>query len=323
MLPKEILQKIRRIEIQTRNLVNDVFSGEYHSVFKGRGMEFSEVREYQPGDSIRTIDWNVTARMGHPFVKKYVEERELTVILMVDASSSGQFGTCHKTKREIAAVVDQEEEEEIADTTSAGGKTSLVVLGDSDFASNAYFKDNQLGRAILFYERAKRLLPRDQDVAANLALANQLTVDKTITAKGSPLGRTLTWLARSGNIEELTRATFILYLITVALVVAAIWTREVGARKKLLAASFILGFLLIITGASLFGNIHQQRMVSWAIILTPAVDARSGPGDEYTKIFTIHEGTKVRMRQEREGWYLISLPNGLVGWIPEDVAEII
>ena len=105
MLPKEILRKIRRIEIQTRHLVNDVFSGEYHSVFKGRGMEFSEVREYQRGDSVRTIDWNVTARMGRPFVKKFVEERELTVILMVDASSSGEFGSCRKTKREIAAEI--------------------------------------------------------------------------------------------------------------------------------------------------------------------------------------------------------------------------
>ncbi len=105
MLPKEVLRKIRRIEIQTRNLVNDVFSGEYHSVFKGRGMEFSEVREYSRGDSIRTIDWNVTARMGRPFVKKFVEERELTVILMVDASASGGFGTCRKTKREIAAEI--------------------------------------------------------------------------------------------------------------------------------------------------------------------------------------------------------------------------
>jgi uncharacterized protein (DUF58 family) len=105
MLPKEILRKIRCIEIQTRHLVNDVFSGEYHSVFKGRGMEFSEVREYQRGDSVRTIDWNVTARMGRPFVKKFVEERELTVILMVDASSSGEFGTCRKSKREIAAEI--------------------------------------------------------------------------------------------------------------------------------------------------------------------------------------------------------------------------
>jgi len=105
MLPKEIIRKVRRIEIQTRHLVNDVFSGEYHSVFKGRGMEFSEVREYQRGDSIKTIDWNVTARMGHLFVKKFVEERELTVMLMVDASSSGRFGSQRKSKREIAAEI--------------------------------------------------------------------------------------------------------------------------------------------------------------------------------------------------------------------------
>jgi uncharacterized protein (DUF58 family) len=83
--------------------VNDVFSGEYHSIFKGRGMEFEEVREYQPGDDIRIIDWNVTARYGYPFVKKFTEERELTVMLLVDASSSGEFGTAQRMKGEIAA----------------------------------------------------------------------------------------------------------------------------------------------------------------------------------------------------------------------------
>ncbi len=105
MIPKEILKKVKRIEIQTRGLVNDVFSGEYHSVFKGRGMEFSEVREYQFGDDIRTIDWNVTARMGHPFVKIFEEERELTVVLLVDVSSSGEFGTVQQMKGEIAAEI--------------------------------------------------------------------------------------------------------------------------------------------------------------------------------------------------------------------------
>jgi uncharacterized protein (DUF58 family) len=105
MIPKEILKKVRRIEIATRGLVNDVFSGEYHSVFKGRGMEFSEVREYQIGDDIRTIDWNVTARTGHPFVKIFEEERELTVMLMVDASSSGEFGTFERMKGEIAIEI--------------------------------------------------------------------------------------------------------------------------------------------------------------------------------------------------------------------------
>ena len=103
MLPKEVIRKIRRIEIRTKRLVNDVFSGEYHSIFKGRGMEFMEVREYQPGDDIRIIDWNVTARYGYPFVKKFKEERELTVLFLVDASSSGQFGTKDRLKEEIAA----------------------------------------------------------------------------------------------------------------------------------------------------------------------------------------------------------------------------
>ena len=105
MIPKEILRKVRRLEITTRGLVNDVFSGEYHSVFKGRGMEFSEVREYQIGDDIRTIDWNVTARYGHPYVKVFEEERELTVMLLVDVSSSGEFGTFERMKGEIAIEI--------------------------------------------------------------------------------------------------------------------------------------------------------------------------------------------------------------------------
>ena len=105
MLPKEVLRKIRRIEITTSKLVTDFLSGQYESVFKGRGMEFDEVREYQPGDEIRTIDWNVTARMGHPFVKKFIEERQLTVMILLDASSSSSFGTTKRYKKELAAEV--------------------------------------------------------------------------------------------------------------------------------------------------------------------------------------------------------------------------
>ncbi len=103
MLPKDILKKIRRIEIKTSRMVSDVFAGQYHSVFKGRGMEFDEVREYQPGDEIRSIDWNVTARMGHPFIKKFVEERQLTVMLLMDASGSSFFGSKAQLKSELAA----------------------------------------------------------------------------------------------------------------------------------------------------------------------------------------------------------------------------
>jgi len=103
MLTPELIKKIRQIEIRTRHLVNTSFAGEYHAVFKGRGMEFDEVRPYQRGDEVRTIDWNVTARTGQLFVKRYIEERELTVMLLVDASASGQFGTVNRFKREIAA----------------------------------------------------------------------------------------------------------------------------------------------------------------------------------------------------------------------------
>lgn len=105
MIPAEILKKVKRIEIRTRNLVNTVFAGEYHSVFKGRGMAFSEVREYLAGDDIRTIDWNVTARVGAPYVKVFEEERELTVMLMVDASASGDFGTVTQMKGEIGVEI--------------------------------------------------------------------------------------------------------------------------------------------------------------------------------------------------------------------------
>lgn len=109
MIPSEILQKVKLIEIRTRRIVNDLFGGEYHSAFKGMGMEFAEVREYIPGDDVRNIDWNVTARTGKPHIKKFEEERELTVMLLVDVSASGYFGTGDSLKSdimiEIAAVL--------------------------------------------------------------------------------------------------------------------------------------------------------------------------------------------------------------------------
>jgi uncharacterized protein (DUF58 family) len=101
----ELLKKVRKIEIKTRGLSTQLFSGEYHSAFKGRGMTFSEVREYQPGDDIRTIDWNVTARFKNPFVKVYEEERELTVMLVVDVSASGNFGSKNQLKNELIAEI--------------------------------------------------------------------------------------------------------------------------------------------------------------------------------------------------------------------------
>jgi uncharacterized protein (DUF58 family) len=105
MIPKEILKKVRQIQIRTSRLVTDAFLGGYGSVFKGRGIEFEEVREYQPGDDVRIIDWNVTARKGHPFIKLFKEERELTVMLLVDLSHSGRFGSVRQFKSEIASEI--------------------------------------------------------------------------------------------------------------------------------------------------------------------------------------------------------------------------
>src|SRR5512134_1438876 len=103
MLTSEQLRAVRKIQIRTSHLVSDLFAGQYHSVFKGRGMEFAEVRLYQPGDEVRTIDWNVTARTGVPYVKRYAEERELTVMLLVDASASTRFGSVRQLKSALAA----------------------------------------------------------------------------------------------------------------------------------------------------------------------------------------------------------------------------
>ena len=103
--PADILKRIKRIEIKTRNLVEDVFTGEYHSMFKGQGLEFSEVREYQPGDSYRDIDWNVSARFGHPYIKKFKETRELNVLFLVDLSASNQFGTQGQLKADFIAEI--------------------------------------------------------------------------------------------------------------------------------------------------------------------------------------------------------------------------
>ncbi|HYK90014.1 MAG TPA: DUF58 domain-containing protein [Acidobacteriota bacterium] len=134
MLPKDVIRKIRRIQITTNRLVNESLAGEYHSVFKGRGMEFDEVREYQHGDDVRTIDWNVTSRTGHPFVRRYVEERELTVMLLVDASASGSFGSVEKTKGEIAAEI-----------------SALLAF--------SAIKNNDRVGALLFTDRVEKFIP--------------------------------------------------------------------------------------------------------------------------------------------------------------------
>ena len=162
---REILRKVKQIEVATRSVVNEVFSGEYHSVFKGRGMEFAEVREYQIGDDVRTIDWNVSARSGHPFVKVFEEERELTVMLMVDVSSSGNFGTAEQFKREIAAELSAV----LAfSAIKNNDKVGLMIFSDKieKFIPPRKGKKHVLRviREILFYK------PQDSSTDLNVAL---------------------------------------------------------------------------------------------------------------------------------------------------------
>jgi uncharacterized protein (DUF58 family) len=166
----ELAHKVRLLEIQTRHLVNDIFSGEYESVFKGRGVEFAEVREYQPGDDVRTIDWNVTARRGSPYVKQFAEERELTVILAVDGSASTRFGTQGALKRERAAEV-------------------AAVLG---LAAN---RNNDRAGALLFAEGIERYVPPKKGKTHVLRLVRDiLSFDPT--ARGTDLVGAARFLTR-------------------------------------------------------------------------------------------------------------------------------
>src|SRR5277367_1291355 len=156
---KSIMSGMRQLEIRTRRMVNDSLAGEYHSVFKGRGMDFDEVREYVPGDEVRTIDWNVTARAGRPFIKKFAEERELTLLLLVDVSASGHFGAGAPSKRDIAA--------ELAcvlalSATRNNDKVGLVLFSDQIELYIPPKKGRRhvlrVVREILFYQPLRRAL---------------------------------------------------------------------------------------------------------------------------------------------------------------------
>ena len=160
MIPTEIIKKVRHIEIRTRGLVNDLFGGEYHSVFKGRGMSFSEVREYYPGDDIRLIDWNVTARSSLPHVKIFEEERELTVYLIIDISKSGDFGTLDKYKNEIAAEI-------------------AAVLGFSAI------KNNDKVGLIMFTDKIEKYVPPKKGKSHVLRVVRELLYHKSEDQKTS------------------------------------------------------------------------------------------------------------------------------------------
>ena len=169
-VPAEVLRQVRQIDLRTRRLVNSVFAGEYRSIFKGQGMEFAEVREYQPGDEVRSIDWNVTARMRRPFVKRYIEERELTVMLAVDLSGSTRFGTVNRFKAEIA-------------TELAAALTLSAV------------RNNDRVGVLLYTDRVEHVVPPSKGRRHALRIIRDVLVHDPV-GTGTDLGSALEFLRR-------------------------------------------------------------------------------------------------------------------------------
>lgn len=200
MLPAEIVKKVQRIRIRTRKAVTESFAGHYHSVFKGHGIEFYEVREYSPGDDIRWIDWNVTARMGHPFVKKFIEERQLVVMLLLDVSRSLHFGSRRTVKRELAAEL-------------------AAIL-----AFSAVLNNDRAG-AILFTDHVEHYIPPRRDTRQVLRMIRDILFFEP-RARGTSLTAPLEFLNR------VTHRRVTTFLISDFLVHEDFWTvLSVTARR--------------------------------------------------------------------------------------------
>lgn len=178
MLARDVIRRIRKLEIRTRKVVSDMLAGQYHSVFKGRGMAFSEVRQYQPGDEIRVIDWNVTARMNEPYVKVFTEERELTVMLLVDVSASKEFGSRERSKAEVAAEV------------------------AAQIAFSAIANNDRVG-LILFSDRVEKVVPPRKGRTHVLRLISDILTFQP-QGRGTDLSAGLTYLTRVARRKTVT-----------------------------------------------------------------------------------------------------------------------
>jgi tetratricopeptide (TPR) repeat protein len=184
---------------------------------------------------------------------------------------------------------------------------------------NAYFRQNQLGRAILNYRRALALEPRDEDAKANLAFVKLFTLDKFEEEKINPFSNLLGWFLNLLSTNEFALLTSLFYALCVALGILMLFR---GTKKYLLVGFAPLLVLLLISGASFWAKIHFDS-VDYGVVIDPQVEVRSGPGKDYVLQFTGHEGLEFRMDEAAEGWYRISLPNGIKGWIPKVAVEII
>jgi tetratricopeptide (TPR) repeat protein len=200
----------------------------------------------------------------------------------------------------------------------------ILNLGVKNFRvfynlGNAYFRQNQLGKAVLNYRRALALEPRDEDVQANLSFAKLFTLDKIEEQKINPLSNLLHWFLDLWSLDELALLSSLFYTLSMALGILMIFRRS---RRYLRIGFVAFLILLAIFGSSLFAKIYFESL-DYGVVIVLQVQVRSGPGDDYILQFTGHEGLEFRVDEEAEGWYRISLPNGIRGWIPEETVEII
>ncbi len=186
---------------------------------------------------------------------------------------------------------------------------------------NAYYKDGRLGKAILHYERASRVLPRDEDVRFNLDLARSLTRDK-IESPANPVLYALVRVQRTLTVNEQTILAFAFYLAVAVMLVLRFIAPGAGATHFLLAKAFVPALVvLVLIGLSLGTKLYAHQAIKEGIIIVHEATVRSGPGEDFAEVFLVHEGTKAKLRNAREGWYQIGLPNGLNGWIPSENIE--
>jgi tetratricopeptide (TPR) repeat protein len=184
---------------------------------------------------------------------------------------------------------------------------------------NAYFRQNQLGKAVLNYKRALSLKPRDEDVKANLEFAKLFTLDKIEEQKINPLSNTLHWFLNLWNIDDFAMFASLFYTLSMALGILMLLR---GSKRYLKIGFLTFLILMLIFASSLFAKIYFESL-DYGVVVVPEVEVKSGPGDDFILQFTGHEGLEFRVEGDAEGWYRISLPNGIKGWIPQEAVEII
>lgn len=237
-----------------------------------------------------------------------------------ESASSTSLGTLYNRGNRLYEEGDYAEATKVyGELVSSGAFNGYLFYN----LGNCYFKTGEIGRAILWYSRAKRLLPRDNDVIANLEFARKVRADKIEGVRLTVVLRLLRAIVFGLNLTELTLITFVVYVLAVASLVTMLLSRKLLFRRFLSRTSLVLAALTSLCLLWLGGRIYHANHTVECVLMVPQVDAMAGPGSEYTKVMSLHEGAEAQIEENREGWYLIKLPSGLGGWIPHEAVELV